>query len=81
MQGNNFWITLACESAAEAEKLFASFSEKAKVNMPLQQTFWAERFGMLTDKFGVNWMFNFEKPGFETQSEAIRPEEHVLTTK
>lgn len=49
--------------------------------MPLQQTFWAERFGMLTDKFGVNWMSNFEKPGFETQSEAIRPEEHVLTTK
>ncbi len=30
------------------------------VTMPLQKTFWADRFGMLTDRFGINWMFNFE---------------------
>ena len=30
--------------------------------MPMQETFWAERFGMLTDKFGINWMFNCDKP-------------------
>ena len=33
-----------------------------KVCMPMQETFWAERFGMLTDKFGINWMFNCDKP-------------------
>ncbi len=30
--------------------------------MPLQETFWAARSGMLTDRFGVNWMFNLDKP-------------------
>lgn len=85
-QGNNFWVTLACESAAEAEKLFSAFSEKASINMPLQQTFWAERFGMLTDKFGVNWMFNFEKPDFakptaEQLKSETRRDDAVLTAK
>lgn len=61
--GNNFWVTLACESVEETEKLFAAFSEGAqKIVMPAQETFWATRFGMLTDKYGVNWMFNFSKP-------------------
>jgi PhnB protein len=60
--GNNFWVALKCESADETEKLFGAFSEGAqKIVMPPQETFWASRFGMLTDKFGVNWMFNFEK--------------------
>jgi PhnB protein len=60
--GNNFWVALKCESAEETEKLFTAFSVNAKVVMPVQETFWAARFGMLTDQFGVNWMFNFEKP-------------------
>jgi uncharacterized glyoxalase superfamily protein PhnB len=60
--GNNFWVALKCESAEETEKLFTAFSANAKVVMPVQETFWAARFGMLTDQFGVNWMFNFEKP-------------------
>lgn len=60
--GNNFWVSLQCESVEEAEKLFAAFSAGAqKITMPLQETFWAVRFGMLTDKFGVNWMFNLGK--------------------
>ena len=37
-------------------------SEGANVMMPMQETYWAERFGMLTDKFGINWMFNVDKP-------------------
>ena len=46
----------------ETEKLFAAFSENAKIVMPAGETFWVVRCGMLTDKFGVNWMFSFEKP-------------------
>lgn len=61
-QGSNFWVALQCDSSQEIERLFNAFSDNAKINMQLQQTFWAERFGMLTDKFGVNWMFNFPRP-------------------
>jgi PhnB protein len=59
--GNNFWVSLNCPDPAETEKLFTAFNENAKVIMPVQETFWAAAFGMLTDQFGVNWMFNCEK--------------------
>ena len=61
-QGNNFSVAVACENVQEIDSFFAAFSEKAKVTMPLQETFWAARFGMLTDQFGINWMFNLDKP-------------------
>jgi len=61
-QGNNFSIAIGCESQQEIEKLFAALGEKGKVTMPLQETFWAARFGMLTDRFGIQWMFNLDKP-------------------
>jgi PhnB protein len=61
-QGNASWIMVPCESVAQIEKLFAAFAENGKVGMPVQETFWAARFGTLTDQFGVNWMFNLEKP-------------------
>jgi PhnB protein len=60
--GNNFSITIACESAAEIDRLFADVSEGGTVVMPLQETFWGARFGMLKDCFGINWMFNLDKP-------------------
>lgn len=61
-QGNNFWIALNCESVPEVDTLFAKLGEKGKVVMPLQETFWAGRFGMLTDQFGIGWMLNVYKP-------------------
>lgn len=60
--GNNVFINIDCESAAEIEKLFQAFGDGGQVMMPLQDTFWGARFGMLTDRFGVQWMFNFELP-------------------
>jgi PhnB protein len=62
VQGNNFLINIACESLAEIERLFAAFGAGGTVMMPLQDTFWGARFGMLTDKFGVQWMFNYDLP-------------------
>jgi len=60
--GSNFSISLNCEDIQESEKLFAALSKGAqKITMPLGETFWAVRFGMLTDKFGVNWMINLGK--------------------
>jgi PhnB protein len=60
--GTNFSLALECESAAEVDKIFAALSAGGKVTMPVQETFWAERFGMLTDKFGVSWMLDLAKP-------------------
>ena len=61
-QGNNFFISINCENVKETEKLFKALGEKGKIEMPLQETFFAIRFGMLTDQFGIKWMFNLEKP-------------------
>jgi PhnB protein len=61
-QGNNFSVSVQCESVQEIDKLFAALGENGKVSMPLQDTFWGARFGMLTDRFGIQWMFNFDHP-------------------
>ena len=51
-------ISLHPESIAESERLFTALSEGGQVVMPLEKTFWAERFGMFIDRFGVSWMIN-----------------------
>lgn len=53
-----FCIALSVDSPEEAERVFSALSEGAQVQMPLQQTFWSPRFGMLTDQFGQPWMVN-----------------------
>ncbi|GGA77279.1 VOC family protein [Edaphobacter acidisoli] len=57
-QGNNFSISVDCDSREEVDKLFASLGEKGKVDMPVQDMFWGDYFGMVTDQFGIGWMFN-----------------------
>lgn len=46
----------------EQQKVFDELSKGGAINMPLQDTFWGARFGMLTDRFGINWMLNCELP-------------------
>ena len=54
-----FSVTLNLESVAAAEKIFLELSTMgAVVQMPIQKTFWAERFGMVVDQFGTPWMIN-----------------------
>ena len=50
------------DNVAEEERIFAALSAGGQVAQPLQDTFWGARFGMLTDKFGMHWMFNCELP-------------------
>jgi PhnB protein len=57
--GNNFSIAIACESQAEMDRLFAAFGEAGHITMPIHDAFWGGRFGMLTDQFGIAWMFSF----------------------
>ena len=47
----------------DAERLFADLAEGGTVQLPLQQTFWAARFGMLRDRFGIPWAINCEASG------------------
>ena len=61
--GNNFSISVQCETDEEADRLFGSLSEGGTAVMPMADQFWGAYFGMLTDKFGINWMFNCEKAG------------------
>jgi PhnB protein len=56
-----FNINISVKDPAEADRLFDALSVKGTVNMPIQETFWAKRFGMLVDQFGTPWMINCEK--------------------
>ena len=51
-------VSLAIDKPADAERIFHELAEKGSVTMPIQQTFWAERFGMCVDRFGIPWMIN-----------------------
>jgi PhnB protein len=57
-----FSVTLTIDEPAEAERVFNALESGATVTMPIQETFWARRFGMLTDRFGTPWMINCEMP-------------------
>lgn len=55
-------LSLNFKDAGSIQAAFSKMSDGGRVNMPLQDTFWGATFGMLTDKYGVNWMFNYDKP-------------------
>lgn len=55
-------LTLTVDTPADAERIFARLSEGGHVTMPMEETFWAERFGMLADRFGMPWMVDCDKP-------------------
>ena len=57
-----FAVALQTDTVAETDKLFAALSEGGTVTMPVGETFFSKRFGMLTDKFGVPWMVNCIQP-------------------
>lgn len=59
--GNNFSISVNADSREEADRLFNGLSAGGKVTMPMDKTFWDAYFGMFTDKFGIQWMVNFDE--------------------
>ena len=60
-KGNNFFVTLNTSSEEETDELFTKLSDGANVMMPLEKQFWGAYFGMLTDKFGIQWMLSFSE--------------------
>ncbi|WP_080779670.1 VOC family protein [Chryseobacterium phocaeense] len=61
-QGNNFSVSINADSKEEADTLFNGLSAGGQVTMPMADTFWGAYFGMFTDKFGINWMVNYDDP-------------------
>ena len=57
---NNFSLSLTTKSKKEANNLFNALSADGKIVMPMINTFWNAYFGTFTDKFGINWMVNFD---------------------
>ncbi len=56
------YLTLNLDSDTEAERIFSALSDGGQVLMPMQETFFASRFGQVRDRFGINWMILHERP-------------------
>lgn len=65
--GNNISLSISVDSKEEAEKVFNGLAEGGAVTMPLNDTFWGAYFGMLKDKFGIQWLVNYDYPKQENQ--------------
>jgi PhnB protein len=60
--GGNISLAIGLNDPERATKIFDALANGGSVAMPLGKTFWAEAFGMLTDKFGIKWMVNCDAP-------------------
>lgn len=58
--GNNISLTVVSKDIEEVKALFHKLKEGGKVGMELQETFWSKCYGSLTDKFGIEWQFNYD---------------------
>ena len=57
---DGFSLSVTVPDEAEADRVFAALSDSGLVTMPLEKTFWAPKFGMLQDRFGVAWMVSVQ---------------------
>ena len=55
-------VSISVDTPEEADRIFKALSDGGNIGMPIAETFWAKRFGMVTDRFGTHWMVNCEKP-------------------
>ncbi|WP_207434352.1 VOC family protein [Sabulibacter ruber] len=67
--GNNFHLSIDTDSREEADKLFSALSAGGKTTMPIQDVFWGSYFGMLIDKFGIQWMVSYSPPQTQAQEQ------------
>jgi PhnB protein len=59
--GNNISLSVHADSKDEADQIFNGLSTDGTIKMPMENTFWGSYFGMVDDKFGVQWMVSFDK--------------------
>ena len=67
-----FTLSIQIKSVADAERIFHELAKGGVVVLPLEKTFWAERFGMLVDRFGIPWQINCEGSDQLPKSDADR---------
>jgi PhnB protein len=60
--GNNFYIAINAESEEETTRLFEALSEGGRIEIPLNKTFWGGYSGICQDKYGIQWMINYQEP-------------------
>ena len=66
----NISLAIGLNEVDTARRYFDNLAQGGEVTMPLEKTFWAEAFGMLTDRFGIKWMVNCDTPAGESDSAA-----------
>lgn len=59
-EGNNISLFINAETEDDAKRFFNALSKGGRITMPLEKTFWGALYGMFTDKFGINWMVNYD---------------------
>jgi PhnB protein len=59
--GNNISLDIDMTDLTEQAKIFEALAKDGKIDMPLQDTFWGAKYGMLTDRYGIHWMLNCYK--------------------
>ena len=69
-----FTLSINLQDAADADRIFADLANGGRVVLPLEKTFWAERFGMVVDRFGIPWLINCE-PSAEAARGTSREDE------
>ncbi len=60
IKGNNITLAFVSKDLDEIKSVFSKLKEGGKVGMELQETFWSKCYGQITDKFGIEWLFNFD---------------------
>ena len=64
--GNNISVSITASSKEEADRLFNALGQGGKITMPLEDAFWGDYFGMLIDKYEINWMMSYN-PNFKPE--------------
>lgn len=59
--GNNIYLSISTDSRDQADTFFEGLSQGGEIEMPMQDVFWGDYFGMLQDKFGIQWMISFSE--------------------
>lgn len=59
IEGNNISLVISTEDEVKIDRIFNRLAEGGKVTMPLGETFWSKKYGIVVDKFGINWMLNY----------------------
>jgi PhnB protein len=68
--GNNISLSLTTDTKEDADRIFEQLSAGGQANMPMNDTFWGDYFGMCTDRFNINWMVSYNEKWAEEHADS-----------